>query len=270
MSEESYSNRHLIDTLLAQREQRLRGGIYWKTQIDMAYNSNKIEGSRLSKDQTRAIFENGTVQGDVLVADLKEADNHFTMFNYMLDNIDSDTTIDAIKAYHRILKTGVPQADNVSGDWKLLPNEISNVRTVAPKQVEDEMNRLVDTFNTYKNSGKEIGLVQILAFHVQYERIHPFLDGNGRTGRMAMFAQCLQSNVAPFIILDDVKGEYYHALSVWNEHNTTPFMDLCEKLQEVYKKDYLYLLDANYLTPENEIERDFENAIQVPTESLLT
>lgn len=257
------NNKKLLEIFIQQREQGLRGGIYWKTQIEMAYNSNKIEGNALSKDQTRAIFEDGRLYGNALVNDIKETDNHFYLFNYMLDNLNSGTKVETIKAYHRILKTGIPQPDGVSGDWKLVPNELGDTKTVAPKQVETEINRLVDIFNNYKNQGKEISLVQILTFHVQYECIHPFLDGNGRTGRMLMFAQCLQNDVAPFIILDSVKKDYYRALAAWSPEKTEPLVSLCERMQETYKNEYLYLLDEGYQTPENEIKRAFEETLGV-------
>ncbi|MDR2196534.1 MAG: Fic family protein [Coriobacteriales bacterium] len=261
---EGYSNRELIEALRAQRTQGVRGGIYWKTQIDLAYNSNRIEGSRLTKDQTRSIFERGRVQGSATVRDIKETDNHFMMFDYMLDTLDEGTNIEGIRTLHRILKAGGSHDDG-AGAWKLVPNEVGNIRTVAPAQVGYEVGRLVDTYNGYKRSGKTVGLLQVLAFHVQYERIHPFLDGNGRTGRCLMFAQCLQNDIPPFIIYDDDKDEYMQALAGWNPDNTAPFVSFCERLQQSYQEEYLYLLDNTYLSVAQDIDRSFEDMCSQPS-----
>jgi Fic family protein len=241
------ADKQLIDMLLAQKRAGVKGNVYWKTQIDFAYNSNRIEGSRLTKEQTRYIYETKTIDGEASIDDVAETANHFRMFDYMLDHLDDELSVESIQEYHRILKTGTSQAYNKdfnTGGWKLLQNAVGDIETTPPQQVDAEIRRLLDAYNDFINDGKTVGLEQIAAFHVAFERIHPFLDGNGRTGRIIMFAQCLQNNVGPFIVLDADKLRYYKGLSGWYE-SPSPLIDFFKDCQGLYKKDVLYLAEQD-------------------------
>jgi Fic family protein len=229
--------------LLAQRQAGVKGNVYWKTQIELAYNSNRIEGSRLTKEQTRYLYETKTIDGEASVDDVLEMMNHFRMFDCMLDHLDDALSVAIIQEYQRILKTGTTQSHNEDfniGGWKLLPNAVADIETTPPQEVDSEVRRLLDTWNSYVMAGKKIELEQVAAFHVAFERIHPFLDGNGRTGRIIMFAQCLQNDVEPFIVLDEEKLRYYKALSDWYE-NPKALLGFFEDCQSWYSREVLYL-----------------------------
>jgi Fic family protein len=233
-----------IQELKKQKEQRIQGSAYWKIQVEMAYNSSKIEGNRLTKEQTRCIYETGYVNGKAQVNDVIEITNHFRMFDYMLDNIDKPIDRNIIQSLHKILLMGTSVVDDPVfnyGGWKTIRNEVGNIKTSDPENVEQDIDHLVKTYNGYLKTQKPVTLTQILAFHVEYERIHPFLDGNGRTGRIIMFAQCLQNNVKPFIIFDDEKDDYYNGLNNWF-NDTKGFIDYCTRMQDRFDKDIGYLL----------------------------
>jgi Fic family protein len=236
----------LLSALIYQRENSIDGNVYWKTQIDLAYNSNKIEGSRLTHEQTRYIFETSTLSGEnIPVDDVKETSNHFRMFDHMLDNLDKPLDVAVIQAYQRILKSGTKAAESKGfnlGGWKLIPNAVADVETTHPDQVDLEIKRLLTTYNDYVASGKEVTLTQIAAFHVAFETIHPFLDGNGRTGRIIMYQQCLQANIMPFIIFDEDRGRYYNGLSTWRRGDLEPLLGYFADCQNWYKEECEYLL----------------------------
>jgi Fic family protein len=241
------SNAELIKIFQNQRKSGLRGQIYWKTQVEMAYNSNKIEGSVLSKEQTRAIFETASLAGYAKVSDIIETDNHFKAFNYLLDTLSEPLSIALIKKFHSIIKNGTAPADGIIGDWKLLQNEVGGIKTTHPKNVSKEMDRLVNTYNDYISRGNEIGVLQILAFHSGFETIHPFLDGNGRVGRLILFREALLHDIAPFIILDSEKQRYYDGLTLWLNGNTQTLSNLVFDMQNWYSEEVLYLVDENLL-----------------------
>lgn len=192
-----------------------RGGVYALTQRKMAYNSNRIEGSTLTEKQTASIFETGTIRADGSIfrtKDVEEMTGHFTMFNYMLDTCDEQLSQKLIKEYHYRLKAGVFEdiANGYPiGEYKNRRNMVSDITTSTPEQVEDDMKALLQDYNS-----KESHTLEDLAkFHARFEKIHPFQDGNGRTGRMILFKECLCSRVMPFIIGDDRKAEYYECLN---------------------------------------------------------
>jgi Fic family protein len=233
----SVNNLQLVQELIRQRDNGISGSIYWKTQIEFAYNSNKIEGGRLTRGQTRHIFDTGSVDGIAPVNDIIETRNHFKLFDYMLDTVDEGTTIGRIKAFHRILKNGVVDASSPDlGGWKTMPNSVGNITTTSPKAVQAEMERLLFTYQNYLDHKNVIGLEQILAFHHGYESIHPFFDGNGRTGRMIMFSQCLEHDIAPFIITDENKLAYIIGLEEWTQ-DSTGLLSVCKKEQGCYLSD---------------------------------
>lgn len=207
----------LLGVLREQKESRLGGGIYHKTQIDMTYNSNHIEGSRLTHDQTRYIFETNTIgltDESVNVDDILETVNHFRCIDYIIDKAQDKLTESLIKEIHRILKSGTSDSQkswfNV-GEYKKLPNEVGGEQTCPPEDVHRQIKQLLSQYNMKKRKG----LDDIIDFHKRFESIHPFQDGNGRVGRLIMFKECLANGIVPFIITDDLKMYYYRGLKNW-------------------------------------------------------
>ncbi|GAA0791102.1 Fic family protein [Faecalicatena orotica] len=196
-------------------EKQDRGGVYALTQRKMAYNSNRIEGSTLTEKQTASIFETGTIRADGSVfrtKDVEEMTGHFTMFNYMLDTCEEILSQRLIKEYHYRLKAGVFEdiANGYPiGEYKNRRNMVSNIMTSTPENVEEDMKVLLEDYN----SKEPHSLKDLAEFHARFEKIHPFQDGNGRTGRMILFKECLRSCVMPFIIGNDRKAEYYECLN---------------------------------------------------------
>ena len=223
--------------LLEEKKARLKGGLYHKTQINLAYNSNKIEGSKLTEEQTRYIFETRTIgfkdQEAVPVDDIIETSNHFIAFDYLLDTIEKPLSNDLIKEFHRILKTGTSDSTkdwfNV-GDWKKLPNEVGGLETTLPQNVDSEMNKL----NNQYTSNNNIHFENIVEYHYHFEKIHPFQDGNGRVGRLIMFRECLRNDIIPFIIDDNYKQFYYRGLKEF-ERVREYLIDTCLSAQDIYK-----------------------------------
>jgi len=226
----------LLKILLEQKESKLAGNIYHFTQINFAYNTNRIEGSQLTEDETRYIFETNTLidgKGSNSIDDIVETANHFYLFDIMLEEASELMSEKMIKAYHQLLKNGTMDARkdwfNV-GDYKQLPNEIGGKATTAPKNVPVEMKKML----LWYNGLSEIGLDEILKFHHRFECIHPFQDGNGRIGRILMFKECLRNNVMPFIIEDPYKAFYYRGLSKY-EKEATWLKDTCLSMQDKYR-----------------------------------
>ena len=229
--------RTLLDILQDEMAGHVKGGIYHKIQIDLTYNSNHMEGSRLTHDQTRFIFETNTVgitEEGVRVDDIIETTNHFRCIDEVIESAKSQLSEKFIKHLHFILKTGTSDAKKdwfAVGDYKKLPNEVGGRETTLPEEVSAEMKRLLDEYN-----GKEkVTLEDILAFHVRFERIHPFQDGNGRVGRLIMFKECLKHNIVPFIIEDSIKMFYYRGLQEWDREKGY-LTDICLSAQDTFKK----------------------------------
>ena len=226
----------LLDILQDQKASKYPGGIYHKTQIDLTYNSNHIEGSRLTHDQTRYIFETNTigVENEVLdVDDVIETVNHFHCIDMIIDNAKATLTEKFIKELQMTLKNGTSDSRKdwfVVGNYKKLPNEVGGMDTALPEEVADKMKALLTEYN-YK---KEKTFEDILDFHVKFEKIHPFQDGNGRVGRLIMFKECLKYNIVPFIIEDNLKLFYYRGLKEWYSEKEY-LMDTCLTAQDKYK-----------------------------------
>ena len=226
----------LLEILQEQKASKYSGGIYHKTQIDLTYNSNHIEGSRLTHDQIRYIFETNTigVEKEVLnVDDVIETTNHFYCIDMIIDNAKGALTEKFIKELHRTLKTGTSDSRKdrfMVGDYKKLPNEVGGMDTALPEEVADKMKALLTEYN-----GKEEKTFEdILDFHVKFERIHPFQDGNGRVGRLIMFKECLKYNIVPFIIEDNLKMFYYRGLKEWSNEKGN-LTNTCLTAQDKYK-----------------------------------
>lgn len=226
----------LLDILLDEKSNKYSGGIYHKTQIDLTYNSNHMEGSRLTHDQTRYIFETNTIgiEKEVLnVDDVIETANHFRCIDMIIDNAKATLTENFIKKLHLVLKNGTSDSRKdwfVVGDYKKLPNEVGGMETALPEEVADRMKKLLSEYNNQE----EKALEDILNFHVKFECIHPFQDGNGRVGRLIMFKECLKYNIVPFIIEDNLKMFYYRGLKEWNNEKGY-LTDTCLTVQDRYK-----------------------------------
>ena len=226
----------LLKILRDQKEMKLKGGIYHRTQIDLTYNSNHIEGSRLTHDQTRYIFETNTIgfEGEsVKVDDIVETTNHFRCIDMIIDRAEEHLTEGFIKELHRILKSGT--SDSLKswfavGDYKKIPNEVGGIETVSPENTKHEIVRLLKEYNAIKKKTFD----DILDFHQRFELIHPFQDGNGRVGRLIMFKECLANGIVPFIITDELKMFYYRGLQQW-PHIKEYLRDTCLAAQDEYK-----------------------------------
>lgn len=227
----------LLARLREERASKTKGGIYHKVQIELTYNSNHIEGSKLSLDQTRLIFETATIGfegGVVRVDDIVETQNHFHAIDYMLDQAEQPLSEGIIKALHRILKSGTTDSTKdwfAIGDYKRLPNEVGGMKTTAPESVAEEVGALLKAYEV--RAAHSLG--DIIDFHVRFERIHPFQDGNGRVGRLVMFKECLANNVVPFIIADDMKAFYYRGLAEWDNEKGY-LTDTCLAAQDKFKE----------------------------------
>ena len=240
-------SKKIINNLLAilRKESKLSGGIYHRLQIDMTYNSNHIEGSLLTHEQTRYIFETNTIgisENIVNIDDIIETKNHFRCIDMIIDNAETKLTESFIKNLHRDLKIGTSDSKKAwfaVGEYKKLPNEVGGRRTVEPARVSEHIKQLLDVYNvTTKKS-----LEDIIAFHVAFETIHPFQDGNGRVGRLIMLKECLKHDIVPFIISDDLKMFYYRGLHEWNKEKGY-LMDTCLTAQDRFKKllDYFQIV----------------------------
>lgn len=229
-------NKLLLDILQEEKSSGYSGGIYHKTQIELTYNSNHIEGSSLTHEQTRYIFETNTIgaeTGNLNVDDVIETANHFRLVSLIIDNAKSMLTEEFIKELHLMLKNGTSDSRKdlfAVGDYKKLPNEVGGMNTVIPEEVSDKMKELLNEYN----AKEEISIEDILDFHVKFEKIHPFQDGNGRVGRLIMFKECLKYNIVPFIIEDDLKMFYYRGLAEW-EAEKGCLRDTCLTAQDRYK-----------------------------------
>lgn len=230
----------LLDILKEQKASKYSGGIYHRTQIDLTYHSNHIEGSRLSYDQTRYIFETNTivVEKEVLnVDDIIETVNHFRCIDIIIDCAKAVPTEKFIKKLHLVLKNGTSDSRKdwfAVGDYKKLPNEVGGMDTTIPEEVADKMKNLLREYNAKDEKTFE----DILDFHVKFERIHPFQDGNGRISRLIMFKECLKYNIVPFIVDDNLKMFYYRGLKEWDNEKGY-LTDTCLSAQDKYKA-YLY------------------------------
>ena len=232
----SNNKKTLLDILKLEKESNLKGGIYHKVQIELTYNSNHIEGSRLTHDQTRYIYETNTIglTDEVInVDDIVETANHFRCIDLIIDKANLNITENLIKQLHFILKNGTTDSRInwfVVGDYKKLPNEVGGRVTTSPEKVEDEVKSLIEWYNNIKNKT----LNDIIEFHYRFEYIHPFQDGNGRVGRLLMFKECLKYNIVPFIIDDKLKMFYYRGLKEW-EQEKGYLIDTCLAAQDQFK-----------------------------------
>ena len=226
----------LLAALREQKETKLKGGIYHRTQIDLTYNSNHIEGSRLTKEQTRYIFETNTLgitTESTRIDDILETVNHFRCVDYVIDHATDKITEAHIKQLHLLLKANTSDSQKswfAVGDYKRLANAVGEEETAQPKEVHRQMKSLLAEYN----AKKQIKFDDLLDFHVRFERVHPFQDGNGRVGRLLLFWQCLQTNIVPFIITGDLRLFYYRGIQNWGKINGY-LRDTCLTAQDNFK-----------------------------------
>lgn len=226
----------ILERLKLEKESKMPGGIYHKIQIELTYNSNHIEGSRLTHDQTRHIYETNTIgvkDSVINVDDIVETANHFRCIDYIIDMVNYPISESMIKQLHSLLKAGTSDSRKAwfaVGDYKKLENEVGGIKTTKPKDVEKEMRNLLKKYNRKKSKSFE----EIIEFHYMFERIHPFQDGNGRVGRLIMFKECLKNNIVPFIIDDSLKEFYYRGLKEW-KNERGHLLDTCLTAQDRFK-----------------------------------
>jgi Fic family protein len=239
-------NQTLLEILKQEKKSKISGRIYHKIQIELTYNSNHIEGSTITHEQTRYIFETNTIgisKKSVKVDDIVETVNHFKCINNIIDNANYKLSENFIKNLHFILKNGTTDSRKnwfAVGNYKKLPNEVGGTQTTPPKKVSYEIKKLLNFYN--KKTKKT--LEDLIDFHCKFERIHPFQDGNGRIGRLLLFKECLKNNIVPFIITEDLKFYYYRGLAQWNKQKGY-LTDTCLTAQDRFKK-YLDLFQIKY------------------------
>lgn len=237
---------NILEILREQKNMKLKGNLYHNTQITFAYNTNHIEGSKLTEDQTRYIYETNTLltEKDSItdLDDILETANHFKLVDYMLDIADKTLTEKLIKEFHKILKEGTSDSRKdwfVVGDYKKLSNEVGGLKTTNPKNVERDMKKLLEWYESLN----QITINEIIEFHAKFEKIHPFQDGNGRVGRIIAFKECLKNNIVPFIILDKDKLFYYRGLNQYQTNKEKVYLiDTCLNAQDQYKSMIEYYL----------------------------
>ncbi len=226
----------LLDVLKEEKKAKLRGGIYHKVQVDLTYNSNHIEGSRLTHDQTRYIYETNTigiVDEAVRVDDIIETTNHFRCIDFIIDKANASLSETSIKQLHYLLKSGTSDSRKdwfAVGEYKRLPNEVGGMDTPMPEEVAEKIKSLLTWYNSLEN----VTLEDIIEFHVRFEKIHPFQDGNGRVGRLIMFKECLKNNIVPFIIDENHKLFYYRGLKEWTRERGY-LVETCLSAQDNFK-----------------------------------
>lgn len=234
--------------LLEQKNINLPGNLYHKTQVEFAYNNNYLEGSTITKDETASIYDNGTILTSsdkvIVLSYAIETKNHFTLFKFMLDSLDEPLTEELIKKYHFILKDGTLTGNEAVwfnvGEYKKLKNYVGDIKTSAPAYVSDDMKELLNWYNNINNKN----LDSIIEFHVRFELIHPFQDGNGRVGRIIMFRECLINNIMPFYIEDRNKEFYIRGMREYQNNNEKGYLiDTIKNSQDNYEKLVEYFLE---------------------------
>ncbi len=240
---------NVLEVLREQKNMKLKGNLYHNTQIIFAYNTNHIEGSKLTEDQTRYIYETNTLLAEkdsiIDLDDVLETANHFKLVDYILEIANKKLTEEIIKEFHKILKEGTSDSRKewfAVGDYKKLANEIGGLKTTDPKNVERDMKRLLEWYENLK----QVTINEIIEFHAKFEKMHPFQDGNGRIGRIIAFKECLKNNIVPFIILDKDKLFYYRGLNQYQTNKEKGYLiDICLNAQDQYTNVVEHFLKRN-------------------------
>ena len=240
------SKASLLEVLKREKDSNLSGGIYHRLQIEMTYNSNHIEGSKLTHDQTRYIFETKTIgisDEAIAVDDIIETVNHFRCIDMIIDSAKAKLSESLIKELHYVFKSGTSDAAKSwfrVGDYKLIQNEVGGIETTNPLEVKSKMRELLGWYNTLK----EVNTIDIIEFHYRFESIHPFQDGNGRIGRLIMLKECLKHNIVPILITNEYKNFYYRGLKEWRNEKGY-LIDTCLFGQDIMKR-YLDYFQIDY------------------------
>lgn len=237
---QNIDNLNILEILKEQKDMKMKGNLYHNTQIAFCYNTNHIEGSTLTEEQTRYIYETNTILFEnktvANVNDIFETVNHFMLFDYVIDNATKTITEEMIKEFHKILKNCTTDSKKdwfAVGEYKKLSNTVGDLKTTSPKEVQKHIQKLLQWYNSLEN----ITFNNIVEFHAKFERIHPFQDGNGRIGRLIAFKECLKNNIMPFIILDKDKLFYYRGLKEYQTGGEKGFLiDTCLNAQDQYEK----------------------------------
>lgn len=239
----------LLQVYLEQKKVKLDGNIYYKTQTEFAYSSNKIEGSKLTENQTRMIFDRNFFSGDAPVDDILETQNHFTAFDYIIDHAREPLSENHLRKLHAILKEGTLQAKNLLhsvGAYKIYDNEIGELQTTCPaKDTPEAMFNLLHDYTNSEHIHKKQDFEDIVDFHAAFEAIHPFSDGNGRIGRLVMFKECLRNNIIPFIITDEMRAFYIRGLQNYREEKGW-LVDTCLTAQDHFVEKSLPLAESYF------------------------
>ena len=261
--------RYLLDTLLDEKNHGVKGSVYHKFQVDFAYNSNHMEGSKLTHDQTKYIFDTKTVSddnGSIPVDDIIEVINHFRAFDYILDTVMDPLSEKYIKHIHYMLKNATLSSDAeyaVVGDYKSVPNYVlDEIQTSSPKNVHSDIVKLLDKYN----GAQRIGFDEIIGFHSDFEKIHPFYDGNGRVGRLIMFKECIRNDIIPFIITDDYKSYYNNGLKNWQLGREKGYLrDTCLLMQDnmILQLKYFEISTDHCFSPKSVIDKIEKNRIKI-------
>lgn len=226
----------ILDRLLQEKNSGMKGGLYHRTQIDFCYNTNHIEGSKLTHEQTRFIYETNTIGAEQVVSvdEVIETANHFRAFDFMLENASEPIAETMIKEFHKILKQSTSDSYKdwfAVGKYKKLPNEVGGNPTTMPENVAEEMAKLLANYN----AKTEKTFRDLVDFHYRFEAIHPFQDSNGRVGRLILFKECLANHIVPFIITEELKYFYYRGLQNWLSVEGY-LLDTCLSAQDEYKR----------------------------------
>ena len=237
---------NILNVLKEQKEMKLKGNLYHNTQIVFAYNTNHIEGTKLTEEQTRYIYETNTILFEketiASVDDILETANHFKLVDYMLDNAEEILTENMIKEFHKILKEGTSDSRKEwfkVGEYKQIVNEVGSIKTTLPKYVNRDMIKLLEWYNSLS----KVTIKEIIEFHARFEKIHPFQDGNGRVGRIIIFKECLKNNIVPLIIMDKDKLFYYRGIKEYQSDGEKGYLiDTCLNAQDQYAKMVEYYL----------------------------
>lgn len=237
----------ILQKLKLEKDKSIKNGFYHYTQIQFAYNSNHIEGSTLTPEQTVSIFDKGEVSGKAKVNEVLETSNHFKMFDYLVDSISLPLTADLIKELHFKLRNGI---DEDAGHYKQYQNQIGSIEPISTTKVK-EVPSAVENLLVKYNSINEVSFEDIASFHVDFENIHPFQDGNGRTGRAIMFRECIRNEIIPFVVYDAYRSPYESGLNNWRKGNKQQLLETFNACQEVFNQNYSYFIgrEDTLITP---------------------
>ena len=251
---------NIFQKLKLEKDRNIKNGFYHYIQIQFAYNSNHIEGSTLTPEQTESIFDRGEISGKAKVDEVLETANHYKMFDYLLDTISEPLTKKLIKELHLKLRNGI---DEDAGNYKKFQNQIGSINPISTTNVKD-VPAAIDKLLASYNCIDSVSLENIAAFHSEFEKIHPFQDGNGRTGRAIMFRECIRNGIMPFVVYDIYRKPYESGLNEWRKGNKQQLLETLNACQEVFNQNYRYFIGIeNTLITPTYTERQFNDKTEI-------